>query len=319
MEKLKIAFFGTPDFAVPTIEMLHNHPQVDLVQVVSMPDRKSGRGQRLQSPPVAIFAKTNKVPLLQTENINKEENALASYQEKDLDVIIVLAFAQFLGKKVLQIPKKGCFNIHTSLLPSYRGAAPIQHALLNGDNITGVSIQKMVKKMDAGDVVLSNEIEISNNENFGQLYTRLKFQAALSTNTFLNNLIDDKLTYNSQDESKVTFAPSLKREDGHIDFSKMNFIEIKNKMKAFDPWPGIFCFLGKKRLKIFSIQQSQDTVPPGQTQVDSNELLVGCLDSTIRLSEVQLEGKKRSSDIDLLNGLKNSQEPFEVNPKGKEV
>lgn len=319
MEKLKIAFFGTPDFAVPTLEMLHNHPEVDLVQVVSMPDRKSGRGQKLQSPPVALFAKTNKIPLLQTENINKEDDTLLFYQNKGLDAVIVLAFAQFLGSKVLKIPKKGCFNIHTSLLPSYRGAAPIQHALLNGDEFTGVSIQKMVKKMDAGDVALSNEVKISKNENFGQLYTRLKFQAALSINIFLKNLINDNLTYTNQDESKVTFAPSLKREDGYIDFSTMNFIEIKNKMRAFDPWPGIYCFLGKKRLKIFSIRQSQDTVPPGQTRVDSNELLIGCLNATIRLSEVQLEGKKRSSDIDLLNGLKNSQESFEINPKRKEV
>ena len=319
MEKLKIAFFGTPDFAVPTIEMLYNHPQIDLVQVVTMPDRKSGRGQKIQSPPVAVFAKANKIPLLQTENINREEDALLLYQNEGLDAIIVLAFAQFLGNKLLKTPKKGCFNIHTSLLPSYRGAAPIQHALLNGDNITGVSIQKMVKKMDAGDTVLSNEVDISKNENFGQLYTRLKFQAALSTNTFLNDLINDSLTYIGQDESKVTFAPSLKREDGYIDFSKLNFSEIKNKMRAFDPWPGIYCFLGKKRLKIFSIKPSQETIPPGQTRVDSNELLVGCLNATLRLSEVQLEGKKRSSDIDLLNGLKNSQEHFEVNPKRKEV
>ena len=319
MEKLKIAFFGTPDFAVPTIEMLHNHPQVDLVQVVSMPDRKSGRGQKFQSPPVAEFAKANKIPLLQTENINKEESTHIFYQNKKLDAIIVLAFAQFLGSKVLNIPKNGCFNIHTSLLPSYRGAAPIQHALLNGDSITGVSIQKMVKKMDAGDVALSNEIAISKNENFGQLYTRLKFQAALSTNTFLNNLINNTLTYISQDESKVSFAPSLKREDGHIDFSKMRFAEIKNKMKAFDPWPGTYCFLGKKRLKIFSIKQSQETISPGQTQIDSNELLIGCLAPTLRLSEIQLEGKKRSSDIDLLNGLKNSKESIEVNPKREEV
>ena len=319
MEKLKIAFFGTPDFAVPTLELLYNHSQVELIQVVSMPDRKSGRGQKLQSPPVAQFAKQNKLPLIQTENINKEEEAITFYEDKKVDAIIVLAFAQFLGNKVLKIPSKGCFNIHTSLLPSYRGAAPIQHALLNGDNITGVSIQKMVKKMDAGDIALSNEIEISKNENFGQLYTRLKFQAALSTSTFLDSILSNNVSYKSQDESKVSFAPSLKREDGLIDFASMNFAEIANKMRAFDPWPGIYCFLGKKRLKIFSLKQSPEILSPGKTQVNSNELLVGCLDSTLRLSEVQLEGKKRSTDIDLLNGLKNSQEIFEVNPKRKEV
>ena len=114
-------------------------------------------------------------------------------------------------------------------------------------------------------------------------------------------------------------APSLKREDGFIDFAKMTFKEIENKMRAFDPWPGIYCFLNKKRLKVFSIKQSPEAISPGQTKINSNELLVGCLDTTIRLYEVQLEGKKRSSDIDLLNGLKNSQSIFEVNPKRKEV
>ena len=151
MKKLNVVFFGTPDFSVPTLELLHHHPDINLLAIVTMPDRPAGRGQELKSPPVAEYAKQNKIQLYQVENINKEETILSQLEQKNVDFILVLAFAQFLGSRVLKMPKLGCFNIHTSILPKYRGAAPIQYALLNGDTSTGVSIQKMVKEMDAGD------------------------------------------------------------------------------------------------------------------------------------------------------------------------
>ena len=250
MKKLRLAYFGTPDFAVPVLDLLHSHPHVEVALVVSMPDRKAGRGQKLQKPPVAQFAQDNKIPLLQTPNINKEPEFIKSIKDNQIDLVIVLAFAQFLGTPILEAPKLGCFNIHTSLLPSYRGAAPIQHALLNGDSNTGVSIQKMVKKMDAGDIVLSDEVSISNTETLNQLYTRLKYQAALSANSFIEYVLKGDLSFKPQDETKVTFAPTLKREDGLLDFSNMRTSDIKNKVRAFNPWPGTYCFLGKKRLRI---------------------------------------------------------------------
>ena len=157
MEKLNCIFMGTPDFSVPTLSAIHNHTQINIVKVVTMPDRKSGRGKKLQAPPVAIYAKENNLPLIQAENINSEEDLL---NLEAVDLIIVIAFAQFLGSKVLALPKLGCFNIHTSILPKYRGAAPIQYALLNGDLSTGVSIQRMVKKMDAGDICHFKECSI---------------------------------------------------------------------------------------------------------------------------------------------------------------
>ncbi|MCE3014018.1 MAG: methionyl-tRNA formyltransferase, partial [Proteobacteria bacterium] len=155
MKKLKTLFFGTPDFSVATLELLQHHPLIELLGVVSMPDRPAGRGQELKSPEVINYAKNIKIPFFQTENINKEEALLETWKNEKVDLIIVLAFAQFLGSKVLQLPLLGCFNIHTSLLPKYRGAAPIQYALWNGDTETGVSIQRMVKKMDAGNIVVS--------------------------------------------------------------------------------------------------------------------------------------------------------------------
>lgn len=309
MKKLKLVFFGTPDFSVPALEMLYNHPLVDLKCVISMPDRPAGRGHQLKSPEVIQFAKNHKIPFFQTENINKEESFLATLQ--DVDVFIVLAFAQFLTESTLSIPSLGCFNIHTSLLPKYRGAAPIQYAILNGDTSTGVSIQRMVKKMDAGDVCWSSPIKIANNETGGQLYTRLKFQAALSLNDFIDAILSKTLTFTAQDESLVSIAPTLKREDGLLDFANKSYQQIYNQIRGLYPWPGSYCYLNKKRLKVFSIEPADYKLQPGETSVQHKELLVGCQDKTIRICELQLEGKKRCSDTELLNGLK--EDPI-INP-----
>jgi methionyl-tRNA formyltransferase len=312
LKALNIVFCGTPDFSVPALEMLHNHPVVNVVSVITMPDRPAGRGQKLQSPPVAAYAKDNKIPLIQTENINKEAQALEDLSSKSIDAFVVLAFAQFLGSKVLELPKLGCFNIHTSLLPSYRGAAPIQYALLNGDKETGVSIQRMVKQMDAGDLVHSFPLNVDYNETGGQLYTRLKFQAALSLNTFIHELIEDKVTYTPQDHDKATFAPTLKKEDGYLNFSNSSCESIHNQVRALIPWPGTWCKLNGKRLKVFRVEKSLKQVACSKTDTSDGNLLVGCTDGTLRLIDVQLEGKKRCSDSSLLNGLKNSTSDFEL-------
>jgi methionyl-tRNA formyltransferase len=284
--------------------MLANHPHVELVKVISMPDRPAGRGMELKSPEVIEYAKAKKIPFFQTENINKEPEMMKELKTLDLDFVVVLAFAQFLGSDMLNMGKLGCFNIHTSVLPKYRGAAPIQYALLNGDKETGVSIQKMVKKMDAGDLVHFHTVAIAPTENGGQLYTRLKFQAALSMNDLIVKLLDNKVTYTAQDESKVSFAPTLKKEDGLLKFKDKSVAEIMNLNRALDPWPGTYCFLNGKRLKVLHIEKYHAKLPPGKSQNDMGSLVVGCLDGSVRLSEVQLEGKKACTDRELLNGIK---------------
>lgn len=302
--KLKFAFFGTPDFSVPALEMLHQHPDVELAMVISMPDRPAGRGMELKSPEVIEYAKKHKIPFFQTENINKEEEFLARLEAIKLDGMIVLAFAQFLGSKLLNMSRLGCFNIHTSILPKYRGAAPIQYALLNGDTETGVSIQKMVKKMDAGDLVHFHTAKIQDNETGGQLYTRLKFQAALALNDFLIQVKENKITYTPQDESLVSFAPTLKKEDGFLDFANQTASEILNRIRALDPWPGTYCFLNGKRLKVLKARTYHANISAGKIKNDLGSLVVGTKDKTLHLYEVQLEGKKACSDRELLNGLK---------------
>ncbi len=304
MKKLRVAYCGTPDFSVPTLDLLANHPHIDLRYVISMPDRPAGRGMELKSPEVIEYAKAKKIPFYQCENINKETEFLAKLKSEDLDFVVVLAFAQFLGSDMLNMGRLGCFNIHTSILPKYRGAAPIQYALWNGDTETGVSIQKMVKKMDAGDLVHFHTVAIAPTENGGQLYTRLKFQAALAMNDFIVKILNKKITYTPQDESRVTFAPTLKKEDGLLKFGEKKVSEILNLIRALEPWPGTYCYLNGKRLKVLTAEVYHSKIPAGKAKNDLGSLIVGCADGTLRLSEVQLEGKKVCSDKELLNGIK---------------
>jgi methionyl-tRNA formyltransferase len=314
MQKLNVVFCGTPDFSLPALELLHQHPHINLVGVITMPDRPAGRGQELKAPPVADYAKTHKLSLYQVENINREDDILNELETKKIDFILVLAFAQFLGSRILNMPRLGCFNIHTSILPKYRGAAPIQYALLNGDKSTGVSIQKMVKEMDAGDLVHFHELKISETETGGQLYARLKFQAALSTNTLIENILNNSLTYTKQNPDEVSFAPTLKKEDGFLDFTNSTIAKIKNQIRALDPWPGTYCLLNQQRLKVFAVEILDKNINPGKTSCDFGQLLVGTLDGTLRLLSVQLEGKKICSDQELLNGLKNKGGEIIINP-----
>lgn len=304
MKKFRIAFCGTPEFSVPTLDLLSSHPHIEVVKVISMPDRPAGRGMEMKSPEVIEFAKAKKLSFFQTENINKEPEILKELREANLDFIVVLAFAQFLGNDMLTLAKLGCFNIHTSVLPKYRGAAPIQYALMHGDTETGVSIQKMVKKMDAGDLVHFHTVKIASTENGGQLYTRLKFQAALSMNDLIHKILNNEVTYTPQDESNVSFAPTLKKEDGLLKFGEKTVNEILNLNRALDPWPGTYCFLNGKRLKVLDIEKYHSKLSPGKASNDLGSLVVGCLDGSVRLATVQLEGKKPCSDRELLNGIK---------------
>lgn len=217
---------------------------------------------------------------------------------------MVLAFAQFLGDEMLKMARLGCYNIHTSILPKYRGAAPIQYALWNGDTETGVSIQQMVKKMDAGDLVHFRTVSIGAQETGGQLYAKLKEEAAVAMNDLIQKIIDDKVTFTKQDESQVSFAPTLKKEDGLLKFGEKTTTQILNLIRALDPWPGTYCFLNGKRLKVLKAEKYHSGIGAGKARNDMGSLIVGCTDGTLRLSEIQLEGKKACSDRELLNGIK---------------
>ena len=314
IKKLNVVYCGTPDFSIPTLIELSNNPAINLVGVITMPDRPAGRGQELKSPPVAEYAKNHDIPLFQIENINREPEILEALEKLEIDFILVLAFAQFLGSRILNMPKIGCFNIHTSILPKYRGAAPIQYALLNGDKTTGVSIQKMVKEMDAGDLVHFDELDIAADENGESLYNRLKDQAAISTKALIEKIVNEKLIYTPQDPAGVSFAPTLKKEDGFLNFKDSDYKKISNQIRALDPWPGTYCYLNGQRLKVFKIEKLQRDLAIGVTSIDHGHLAVGLKDATIRLVTIQLEGKKVCNDTELLNGLKNKGGDIILNP-----
>lgn len=305
--KLNIVFLGTPEFAVPTLSLLHNHPRITIKHIVSMPDRPAGRGQQLKSPPVIEYAKKHQLPFTQTESVNKEISLYESLKT-NIDLVIVLAFAQFLNKTWLTLPKIGCFNIHTSLLPKFRGAAPIQYALLNGELKTGVSIQKMVSKMDAGNIVFEKEISIRNYEHLASLQSKLQFTAALAIEEFLDLIIHQNLQEKIQDESNVTYAPEINKELGHVHFKNETRKAVLNKLQGFTPWPGLFFYLNTKRVKIHDLEiplpEKLFTITPGEIKAINQQLIVGCADGPLRITHLQLEGKEKTNDQQFLNGFK---------------
>lgn len=301
---MKVAFFGTPEIALPTLKFLHESPEVDLVLVVTQPDRPVGRGLKLKSPAVAEFAKDNGIPLAQTPNINKDPELIKQLEQWDLDFIVVFAFSHFLGKKVLGLSRLGCFNIHTSLLPRWRGAAPIQYALLNGDSETGITLFKIVKQMDAGPIAVMDKIDLPSDWTGGKLHDELMELAPRTLNKLIQLIKNDQLQLTEQDETGVTFAPLMNREIGLLDFKNAKYEQIFNQVRALDPWPGTYCFLGPKRMKVFKIMPGTKSLAPGEVDIHDGMLCVGTQDRSVRLQKIQLEGKKRTTDVQLLNGLK---------------
>lgn len=315
---MKALFLGTPEFSVDTLKVLHEDPDIELVKVITMPDRPKGRGQKLQSPPVAIYAQENNLPLLQTSNINQEDSFFEEMEKHEIDFALVLAFAQFLKTPFLELPKLGCFNIHTSLLPKYRGAAPIQYALLNGDKNTGVSIQRMVLKMDAGDLAYSHEVEISPIETNESLFSKLQKEAALGLKNFLPDLKSNQIKLTPQDESNVSFAPTIKKTDGLLKFDELSFQEFTNRWRGHTPWPGVYFFLNHQRVKLHNFKKTDSKISPGKVEIIGSELHIGLKDASIRAFEIQLEGKKRSEDKQVINGLKNKFTEFYLTQRDQE-
>jgi len=298
---------GTPQFSIPTLEALRLSDLVDLVAVVTMPDRPAGRGKQLQSPAVAEYAKLHSIRLFQELNINKSQEFLSFCKTTKPDVFIVLSFAQFLSQKTLDIPRLGCFNIHTSLLPKYRGAAPIHYALKNGDLETGVSIQRMVKKMDAGDLCLSLPVKILKDDDIVSLSNKLSQLSAESMTVFLNQLVHNSLKFASQDENAVSIAPEIGKEEGLVHFQKQSATEIINLYRAYKLWPSLFYYHQGTRYKIAELaleEQSSSGLAPGLVDLNSGRLLIGTAKGAVEILQIQPEGKKAISIKDYMNGLK---------------
>jgi len=298
----RIVFFGTPSFALPSLLKLTQGPD-EVVAVVTQPDRERGRGQKVVPSPVKEFALQKGLLVFQPEKVKEE-----AYQERlrglGADLFVVAAYGQILTKSLLSIPKFGAVNVHASLLPKYRGAAPIAWAILKGEKQTGVTTMLMDEGMDTGDILLQSEILIREDETTETLHDRLASLGAQLLSETLEKMKRGGIHPIPQDPSKATYAPMLKKEDGRIDWTK-GAEEIDRLVRAFQPWPGAYMEWKGQRLRIYKgeVRQAKPTGKAGKVLwVSSDSIEIETGKDSYLLREVQLEGKKRMSVRDFLSG-----------------
>lgn len=299
---MKVIFMGTPDFAVGTLEaIIEAGHEVSLV--VTQPDKPKGRGKNMQYPPVKECALAHGLPVFQPVKIRQEES-LAELDKYEADIYVVVAFGQILPKTLLEKPKYGCINVHASLLPKYRGAAPIQWAVIDGEEMSGVTIMRMDEGVDTGDMIAKTELVLAEDETGGSLFDRLaKAGAALCVET-MEKLKQGTATFEKQDELQATHAKMLTKQLGNIDWNRPA-VEIERLIRGLNPWPSAYTHVDGKTLKIWKARtgEDQEGFEPGQIiRGHAGELVVQTGKGSLYLEEVQLEGKKRMRTEDFLRG-----------------
>lgn len=300
---MRIIYMGTPDFAVPVLESLLDSRH-EVVAVVTQPDKPKGRGKAMQFPPVKEKALEHNLPVYQPEKV-KDEAFLQILEEYAPDCIVVTAFGQILPKSILELPKYGCVNVHASLLPAYRGAAPIQWAIINGEEKTGITTMQLgTGPVDSGDMLLKAEVTITPEETGESLFNKLAVTGGPLLLETLEGLEAGTIVPEKQDESFVSHASMLKKETGSIDWNKSS-IEIERLIRGLNPWPSAYTKLSGKTLKIWRAEVLPDNTPcqPGQIiSTEGGKLLIQTGDGQLSLLEVQLEGKKRMPADAFLRG-----------------
>ncbi len=300
MDGLRVIFMGTPRFACPTLEKLMDRGD-DIVAVVTQPDRPSGRGQKTVPPPVKELACRHGLTILQPPRVRAPE-FIETVREMNPDVIVVVAFGQILPKALLDIPAHGCINIHASLLPRYRGAAPINWCIINGETETGVTTMRMDVGLDTGDMLLKKTTPIDPDEDTTSLHDRLSLMGAEALHETLDLMSRGMLVPEKQEDSLSCYAPMLKKEDGLIDWTR-DPLTIRNLVRGMNPWPGAFTFLEGKSLKIFRVRTAEGSGAPGAVLAAGRDgIEVACGGGSLILDELQLEGKKRLTAGDFLAG-----------------
>lgn len=302
---MRIVFLGTGEIGLPTLDALLNSEH-ELVGVVTQPDKPVGREQRIEPTPIkkallrgAPGGRAQPV-ILQPAKI-KDEQAIEEIRAFRADVIVVMAYGQILPSDVLKIPRITCLNLHASLLPRWRGAAPIQAAIAAGDRETGITVMYMNEGLDTGDILLQRRIEIQSKETGGSLHDRLAQIAPEALLESLGLLAAGDAARISQDNTQATYAPKLKREHGQINWSEPAEA-IERKIRAFNPWPGAFMKLNDQNLKIFSASVVGLNGNAGEILLSEKELIIAAGKDAVSLSEVQLEGKRRMSVAEFLRG-----------------
>jgi methionyl-tRNA formyltransferase len=298
---LHLIFCGTPRFAVPALEKLAEAGH-RIHLVVTQPDRAKGRGLELVASPVKQSALQLNLPIAQPDRIKTNEEFRAQLTALKPDAIIVVGYGRIIPPWMLDLPPLGNINLHASLLPKYRGAAPIQWAIANGETVTGNTTMRIDAGLDTGDILLQQELPIAPDDTAETVAPALASMGATLLVETLRGLQAGKIQPRKQDDSQSSLAPILKREDGLVDFSRPAF-EIYNRLRGFQPWPGAYTKFRGKNLQILKAQPSDTFTPAGELSVDSKRLLVGCgHNASLELLEVQLEGKKRSPVRDFIQG-----------------
>jgi methionyl-tRNA formyltransferase len=308
---MRILFIGTGEIGLPTLRMLHDRRDHELVGVVTQPDKPAGRDQKLTPPPIkkasehlSVADATSEcrvgLPLLQPARIKSRESIDAIRALKP-DVIVVIAYGQILPRDVLEIPTITCLNLHASLLPRWRGAAPIQAAIAAGDRETGITVMYMDEGLDTGDILLQRKIEIAPDETGASLHDQLAQIAPDALAEAILLLEKGKTPRLPQENELATYAPKLEREHGRIDWTESAAV-IERKIRAFDPWPGAFMEIDHRNLKIFAATIVDRSGKPGQISRNENELIVAAREGALSVGDVQLEGKRRMSAAEFLRG-----------------
>ena len=299
---MKIIFMGTPDFAVGTLEAILKAGH-EVVLVVTQPDKPKGRSGALQFTPVKECALAHNIEVFQPTRIRLEENV--EYLRKyDADIIVVAAFGQILPKSILEMKKHGCINVHASILPKYRGAAPIQWAVINGDEVTGVTIQQMDVGVDTGDIILIKELAIAKDETGGGLFDKLAVIGAEACVEALEQIANGTATRTPQNHEEATHVSMISKEFGEIDWNR-SAVEIERLIRGLNPWPSAYTTLEGKTFKIWKANVIAETSaygPGGIVAVTKNSILVQTGEGQLELLEVQLEGKKRMETDAFLRG-----------------
>lgn len=298
---MKIIFMGTPDFSIPTLKAIRESKH-KLLAVVTAPDKERGRGKKITFTPVKQFAVENKMPVYQPEKLSGNFEFVEQMKSLQPDLCVVVAF-RILPKEVFDIPKYGSFNLHASLLPKYRGAAPIQWALINGETETGLTTFRLAEKVDTGNVYLQEKVQIKLEDNFGTLHDKLSEIGAKIVLDTINLIESGNFELKQQDDSIATPAPKITKEICEIDWNK-SASEIHNLVRALSPHPAAFFIYNNKVIKIYKTEVVIGmNLKPFEFYQSKTELIVGCGKDALRIHEIQQEGKKRMSIDEFLRGF----------------
>lgn len=302
MVKLKTVFMGTPETAIPALLKLNQLTELKLI--VTQVDKPSGRKRKLTSPPVKVKGEELGIPVIQPKRVKNNEEFYKILKDIEPDLILVVAYGQILPESILNLPKYGCLNIHYSLLPKYRGAAPVNFAIVNGEKETGVTIMKMDKGLDTGDIISVSKLEIKENDSAVYLLNKLSEISCKLLEDTLEEYVSGKIKLIKQNNELASYAPLMKKEDGELDFN-LEKIKVHNKVRGFNPWPGTYTFLNGKKFKIIETKLDEINYKletPGTVIKHGKRVYVACFDGYLNLTKIQPESKKAMDVLSCLNG-----------------